>query len=38
MIRWLHADKPHHSAILVFQEMAMIQEGADSIRIAEIHS
>ena len=34
----LHANQPHHSSILMLQKMAMVDKGADRIRVAKIHS
>jgi hypothetical protein len=37
-IRGLDANKPHHSAIFVFQKVTMIHKGTDGIRASEIHA
>ena len=31
-------DHAHHAAVLVFEEMAMVEEGADDFGIAEVHA
>ncbi len=33
-----HLDRTHHAGIFVLQDVAVIDEGADNIRIAEIHA
>src|ERR1700751_2376603 len=37
-IRWLDADSSHHAAVLVLEDVAVIDEGADGVWIAEIHA
>jgi hypothetical protein len=35
---WLDADCAHHAAVLMFQEMAVVDEGSDHVGIAEVHA
>ena len=37
-IRGLDADSSHHAAVLVVEKLAVIDEGADDVRVAEIHA
>lgn len=34
----LHQDGPHHAAVLVFEQVAVIDKRADCIRVAKIHA